>query len=64
MKRDARLARLEAAEPVGLSERVKAWLGQRPPLSPEELAAKCDPEPVDLARLSPELQQWLGRPTE
>lgn len=58
MNRNARLAKLEAAEPAGLSKRVRAWLGQRPPLAPEEAAA--DPVvDVDVSKLSAELRRWL-----
>lgn len=55
----ARLAKLEAARSQ-LSERVRAWLGQRPPLSAEELAKDADNPHIDSASLSPALRRWLG----
>ncbi len=50
MRREQRLAQLEAGGGHALSDAVKAWLGLRPPLTAEELAAH-DVErrgPVDL----------------
>jgi hypothetical protein len=60
MRNRARLERLERGGGVQLSERAKAWLGQRLPLTPEEEAA----EPVrlvDLATLLKRLREWLVR---
>jgi hypothetical protein len=59
MRNSARLERLERSNGVQLSERSKAWLGQRPPLTPQEEAA----EPVrlvDLATLPKRLRDWLA----
>lgn len=58
MTRDARLARLEAAGPPDLSERVKAWLGWRPPLTQDEEAAEPVVD-VDVSKMSPDLRRWL-----
>jgi hypothetical protein len=57
-----RLAKLEALEPQNLSERARAWLGQRPPLTPEEEAAEppVDPDAVDMSGWSGGLKRWLG----
>jgi hypothetical protein len=58
MKRDIRLSKLEGARPAKLSEAVRAWLGLRAALTPEETAR----EPVvdmDLSDLSPATREWL-----
>lgn len=57
----ARLLRLEGATDAQLSERVKAWLGHRPPLTCAELDAEPERGPVDLSRYSPALRVWLER---
>lgn len=58
-----RVHRLEQGTTTKLSERVRAWLGQRPPLTAEEEAAEPVPA-VDLAGLSQGLREWLSRPQE
>lgn len=61
-RRNERLSRLECSGPQLLSERVKAWLGLRPPLTAAEQAAEPERGPVDLSRLSPALRAWLAPP--
>jgi hypothetical protein len=58
----SRLAKLEGSR-AELSEGVKAWLGLRPPLSSEELAAEPVGGEVDLSCYSPELREWIRRDT-
>lgn len=60
---EARLSRLESSPRNCLTERAKAWLGLRGPLSAEEEAAEPlrDRSAVDLSGCSPELRQWLAR---
>jgi hypothetical protein len=60
MRNRARLERLERSNGVQLSERAKAWLGQRPPLTPEEEAAE-PVRPVELASLPKRLRDRLTR---
>lgn len=60
-KRESRLAKLEAGNNRGMSERVKAWFGLRPALTAEEEAAGPKCPVVDLYDLSPELREWLSR---
>jgi hypothetical protein len=59
----ARIAKLEAGKGVELSERAKAWLGMRPPLTAEEDAVlpRVDPATVDRSNWSPQMREWLGR---
>lgn len=56
----ARVAGLEATHrQISLSERVRAWLGLRPPLTPEELAAEPDEDATaDQSEWSPQLRDW------
>lgn len=54
-----RLAKLETKTPR-LSERAKAWLGMRPALTAEEVAAEPEQASVDPSVLSPQLRAWLG----
>jgi hypothetical protein len=61
MNKTQRLARLEAICTTGLSERAKAWLGQRPPLTPAEEAECPDLGNPDLSGCSPELREWLSQ---
>jgi hypothetical protein len=62
----ARLERLEARRPIGVSLELRAWLGHR--LTDEE-RAKMEAMPVetyvppteeDMARWSPEIREWWG----
>jgi hypothetical protein len=59
----ARLARLEASRPSAMSERARAWLGLRPPLTEAELASEPELEwsAVDWSRFSPAARAWLKR---
>lgn len=59
-----RVAKLEAGgSNAKLSERAKAWLGLRPPLTAEEQAADpaIDLASVDRSAWSPELKAWLAQ---
>lgn len=58
MNRIQRLSKLEAGA-ESLSERVKAWLGMRPALTPEEKAEKPEAT-IDALKLSPAMRKWLG----
>ena len=59
-KREARLSALEAGTGGELSERAKAWLGLRGPLTAEEEAAERVGV-VDRSKLSAQLREWLQR---
>lgn len=60
MRHKQRLDRLEASGQPTLGEAAKAWLGQRPPLTREELAVEPEPAAIEVARLSAQLRAWLG----
>lgn len=56
---DARLTKLEALGGLELSERAKAWLGWRRPLTVDEEAADPEADQLDVSRMSAELIEWL-----
>lgn len=66
MRMAARLDKLEASRPSGLSPHIRRWLGQS--VTDEEIAdydarlllePDFDDEP-DVSALSPEARKWLG----
>jgi hypothetical protein len=61
MRRLARLVALEGVTAGSMGERAKAWLGLRPPLTPEELEAEPETVPLDLSGLSQAARDWLTR---
>lgn len=58
-----RLAALEASQPVGLSPRVRQWLGWPLTDAEQQLADEQAPQDcadVDTSGLSQEMEAWLG----